>query len=262
MAGILAKLNQMQQFAEKAWETTRLQKLLDLFTFIGVMHNAAFLSREVGETLGYVADNILATIGVQLQDETGEQINTSGLVGNSISNFFKTLLGEDVYNGIAEFWNKASTILRSASLIIWTVRGIFDGTQEVLEWTAENTGKIGNALKKWGAVGFNAYGWMAESVKSQDRVRRRYGRILDGLEAADDTASSFAMVTGEVREITDEVQELGEQRQQFKDAVEDLLPGTDPDNSEIPLVGDEAIANAVGPAVTPADMERSDNATP
>ena len=258
LAAIMAKLNKMQQFAEKAWETTRIQKVLDVITFIGVMHNVGMLSREVGETLGYVADNVLAVIGVQLQDEEGNQIGVGQLFGETTENFFKSVLGEDVYNGLRTAYNKANTIIRSATNIIWTVRSIFDGTQEVMEWIGENTGKIGNALKRWGVIGFNEYPWMATRLRAQDRVRRRYRRIIDGLEAAEDSASSLAMVTSEVREIQEEIGELGEQSDRFKASVQDFAVGAEPDNSAIPVQGDQAVTNAQGPEVGTTDFERGE----
>jgi hypothetical protein len=255
LAAILAKLQSMQAFAEKAWKATQAQKILDVLTFVGVMHNAAFLSREVAETMSYMVGNVLNIFGIE--DENGSNLDVFGWLGDTINGFFVKVFGQDLVDDARETWKKASAILRSASMIIWTVRSIFDGTQELLEWIGENTGKIGNALKRWGVVGFNAYPWMAERIASQDRVRRRYKRILDGLEAAEDTSSSFAMASGEVLEIQQELGELGEQSQAFKDSVRDFTPGATPDNSDIPTVGDDAVTQAqAGPEVGPADMER------
>lgn len=257
LSAILAKLNAMQSFAEKAWKATQAQKILDVLTFIGVMHNAAFLSREVAETMSYMVGNVLNIFGIE--DENGSNLDVFGWLGDTIEGFFVKVFGQDLVDDARETWKKASAILRSASMIIWTVRSIFDGAQEIMEWSAENIGLIGNALKRWGVVGFNSYGWMATRMNSQDRVRRRYKRILDGLEQAEDASSSFAMATGDVREITDEVQELGEQRQAFQDSVRDLTEGAEPDNSGIPLVGDESIANAqTAPEVSATDMERGE----
>lgn len=254
LAGILAKLQQMQQFAEKAWESTQAQKILDVLTFIGVMHNAAFLSREVAETMSYMVGNVLNIFGIE--DENGSNLDVFGWLGQTVENFFVAVFGQDLVNDARETWKRASAILRSASMIIWTVRSIFDSTQELLEWIGENTGKIGNALKRWGVIGFNAYPWMAERVRSQDRVRRRYKRILDGLETAEDTSSSFAMATGEVISIQEEIGELGEQRQAFNASVRDLTEGAEPDNSAIPTAGDEGVSNAkTAPEVSAADFE-------
>ncbi|PSR15901.1 hypothetical protein C8255_20675 [filamentous cyanobacterium CCP3] len=254
-------LGNVNSFMRKAWETSRIQKVLNAMTLITVLHNASMISRDVGETLGYALSQGLDVLGID--DEEGNPLDVNGWFGTQANNFFENLFGAERWHGINETWNKANTVIRSASNIVWTLRSIHDGTQEVLEWTAENTGKIGNALKKWGVVGERAYPWMSERVKAQDKWRRKFGKILDGLEQAEDTASSYAMVISEVSELQQEIGELGEQRRLFADSARDLLPGADPDNSSIPLINDEADANATaGPTVTAADMEPSTSGTP
>lgn len=257
LAAILAKLNQMQQFAETAWRATKMDKVLNMLTLITVLHNASMLSREVSETLSQAISNGLSVIGIR--DENDSPIDVQQVINNSVEDFFINILGEDVYNGIRENWNKLNNILRSASIIIWTVRSIFDGTQEVVEWIGENTGKIGNALKRWGVVGEKAYPWMATRLRPQDKVSRKYRRILDGLEQAEDSASSFAMVTGEVREIQEEINELGEQRDQFTASVRDFAPGAWPDNSNIPTDAENREQNSVSADVGAGDMEPGDS---
>ncbi|MEA5448347.1 hypothetical protein VB780_07195 [Leptolyngbya sp. CCNP1308] len=251
----------MQAFAEKAWEMSRIQKVLNAMTLITVLHNASMVSRDVGETLGYALAQGLDVLGIE--DEEGNALDVNGWFGTQANNFFKNIFGEERWHGLNETWNKANRIISSATMIVWTLRSIHDGTQEVLEWTAENTGKIGNALKKWGVVGERAYPWMAERVKAQDAYRRKFSRILDGLEAAENTASSYAMVTSEVKEIQDEIGELGEQRENFTNAVRDMVPESYPDNSQFLAPNEEAGENArAGPAVAATDMEPGTNGTP
>ncbi|MGB3201114.1 MAG: hypothetical protein WBA99_09435 [Nodosilinea sp.] len=249
-------LGNVNTFMRKAWETTRIQKVLNAMTLITVLHNASMISRDVGETLGYAISQGLDVLGIE--DEEGNALDVNGWFGTQANNFFENLFGAERWHGLNETWNKANRIISSATMVVWTLRSIHDGTQEVLEWTAENTGKIGNALRKWGVVGEKAYGPMAERVRAQDLIRRKYSRALDGLETIEETVSSYAMVTSEIKEIQDEIGELGEQRENFNNAVRDLVPGAYPDNSDIPLTNEEAKANATaGPAVTAADMEPS-----
>ncbi|MEM9805575.1 MAG: hypothetical protein AAF959_09875 [Cyanobacteria bacterium P01_D01_bin.56] len=261
--GILAKLQLMQQFAEKAWKNTHADKLINLLTLMTVLHNASMVSRDIGETLGYVVSNALAVVGVK--DEDGNALDINGLVGSSVSNFVKSVVGEDVYNDTRVAWQKANRVLQAGSNIIWTIRNINDATQDVLEWTAENTGKIGNALKKYGVVGDRAYPWMSERVQAQDFYRRKFSRVFQGLEQAEDTASSLAVVTGNVREIQEEVTELGEARQRFTDAIEDIgpddIPGL-PENAPIATEQGAAEQASQSPDVTIAtDAQKGDPPT-
>lgn len=229
--GISGAVQRVDQFIRKAYEVARIDKVIQALTLVTVIHNAALLSRELGETLGELTSQMLAVIGIK--DEEGNALDVNGLVGGAIEDWIVSIVGEDVYTGVKQNWLKANRIISSATNIIWTIRSISDGTQEVMEWIGENTGKIGNALKRWGVVGERAYPWMTERVRAQDAWRRKMGRILDGLEQAEDTASSLYAVTSEVREIQEEISELGEQRQAFQQAVSDALPSDRPDNAPV-----------------------------
>lgn len=223
-ASISARLAQMQAFAETAWKASRIDKLINLMTLIGVMHNVTMLSREVGYTIGDLASNALAVIGVR--DELGNQLDINELVGDSVQSFFERVLGEENYSNLSQRWLKANRILSSASMIVYTIRGLHDTSKDILEWTAENTGKIGNALKRWGVVGERAYPWMSERMRSQDAYRRKFERVTEGLESLEDTASSLATVSGNVREIQEEYVELQEQKENFRQLVSTVPPDT------------------------------------
>ena len=274
---ILTRLQQAQQFAEKAWQNTHLDKLINLMTLVTVLHNGAMISRDIGETLGYVVSNALAAVGVK--DEDGNALDINGLVGGSVTNFIKSVVGEDVYEDTRTSWQKANRVLQAGSNIVWTLRNINDATQDVLEWTAENTGKIGNALKKYGVVGDRAYPWMSERVKAQEFYRTKFSRVFQGLESAEDTASSLAVVTSNVREIQQEVDELGEARSRFTDAVtafgpedtpgldeDNQLPTSAPENQPIQVAEDAAAGVSQSPDVAiSTDAQRGDppdDATP
>ena len=216
----------MQAFAVKAWNNTRLQKVINLLTLVSVMHNAAMLSRDVGETIGELASNMLATVGIK--DEEGNQLHINFLLGTSVRNFVQTIVGEQVYNDVSKAWHKANRIISSAAIIVYTVRGLHDTSKDVMEWTAENTGKIGNALKRWGVVGEKAYPWMSERVKAQDAYRRKLERVTSGLENIEDAASSLSQVIGDAREIQEEFSELRQQRDSFTELVRDTDTGSTP----------------------------------
>lgn len=261
--GIFAYLVKMQTFAEKAWESTKLQKVMDALTLVTVLHNASMISRDVGETLGYAISQGLDVLGVE--DEKGEALDVNGWFGKQTTAFFEGIFGVERWHGLNETWNKANRIITSASNIVYSIRSISDGVREVVETTGENVGKIGNALKKSGLVTERSYPWMAEKLRAQDRWSRKTARVMDGLESLENTSSAFAEVTSNVKEIQDEFGELQEQTAAFQ-----ALIGTPPntpavvtpaDNAAIATAGDQAAINArSGPAVTAVDMEPALNA--
>jgi hypothetical protein len=262
LAAILARLQQMQTFAETAWKNTKLDKLINLLTLVAVLHNAAMLSRSVGETIGELASNMLATVGVK--DETGNQLDINELVGTSVRDFMQTIVGEEVYTDVSTAWKKASRIVSSAAMIAYTVRSLHDTSKDVMEWTAENTGKIGNALKRWGVVGERAYPWMSERVKAQDAYRLKFQRFTDGLESLEDTASSLSQVTGNVREIQEEYTELKEQKDAFKALVTDVLPDDIATSApeSVPIANTETQATAASQSADVAIADAQKSTTP
>lgn len=250
-AGILGFLTTMNNFIKLAWEKTRVQKVLDVLTFIGVMHNVALLSRDVGETFGWVAGQALNAVGIE--DEEGNTIDVYGWFTGSLQSLLVTMFGQELYDDARDTWLKASSIVRSASMIIWTMRGIMDATQDLMEWIAENTGRIGNALKRFGVVGERAYPWMSERAQARNRIRSRFDKVTGTLENAEDKASSFAMATGNVLEIQDETAELGNQFVDFRSTVLDSIPDPWADNT--PVQTDFAEENAASQS---PDIEGSD----
>lgn len=257
-AGVLAQLQSIQKFAETAWKNSRLGKLINFLTLVSVLHNAAMLSKDVGETIGDLTSNMLLVVGIK--DEKGSQLDINELVGTSVKNFVQSIVGAEVYNDVSTRWKKASRIVSSAAMIAYTVRGLHDTSKDVMEWTAENTGKIGNALKKYGVVGERAYPWMSERVKSQDAYRRKFQRVTDGLESLEDTASSFSQVTGDVREIQEEFTELNEQKAAFKALVTTTPPADIPTSApeSAPVANTEATATeeSQSAAVAIADAQK------
>lgn len=255
---IMARLQVMQTFAAKAWQSTRQSKLVQTLTLASVIHNSVMLSGDVVQTLGDLSGELLATIGIK--DENNSPLNINQLVGSSVQNFVRGVVGEQIYTNTSKAWLKANRIISSATMIAYTVRSLNDTSKDVMEWTAENTGKIGNALKKYGVVGERAYPWMSERVKAQDAYRRKFERVTEGLESLEDTASSLSQVTGNIREIQEEYTELKEQRDAFKELVSVTppadVPTAAPESTPIANTEVQATAESQSPDVAIADAQR------
>ncbi|MEM9448376.1 MAG: hypothetical protein AAGA75_07565 [Cyanobacteria bacterium P01_E01_bin.6] len=242
--GIAAHMIAFRTFVDKIWKVSQLDRIINALTFIGVLHNVLMLSRNVSDTLIDLTSIVLAAIGIK--DENEAPIDIQEILGDQVENFLRNLLGDDLYEDTNERWKKANTVIRTASNIVWTMRSMINSVQEVIEWTAENLGKIGNALKRWGVVGERSYPWMSERVKTQDRYRKNLRTVIEGLSAVEDTADSLTQVTSEVREIQEETGELVQQTDDFYELVAGEPATTTPlDSSDVDNV---AIATAEGDA--------------
>ncbi|UBF28328.1 hypothetical protein K9N68_10855 [Kovacikia minuta CCNUW1] len=253
--GISGFLGKFRDAFDKFRKWTQIDRILNALTLFTVLHNAAMLSRDLVETLGDVMSNGLAIIG--LKDSEGSPIDVNELIGKGVRDIAKSILGEGVYNNLVDKWKKANRIYQSAANIVYSIRNIADSTREVIEWIAEDTGKIGNALKKWRVVGENAYKWMPERVTSQGVIHRKLDRLRDGLEGLEDTASSLSSVTGEVLNIREEIEQLSEQKQAFNNAIKDAVPTLRQDNTPVATAASASNTASKTPAIQPNDLNPS-----
>jgi hypothetical protein len=245
-------------FLGRAFKATRLDKIINALTLITALHNAAMLSRSLASTLGDLTSQALATIGIK--DENDSPLDINKEISRQVNNLMSTILGEDVWEGTKTNWNKANAIISSASQIVYTVRSIADSGREVTEWIANNTGKIGNALKRFRVVGENAYPHMSENVTHQNAWMLKIQRYREGVDNLDDAASSLQGVLGEVGNIQSEFKELQEQKQKFDTAVQSATPKTIPDNAPVKTQRETELAASKAPA-NAADVFRGEGET-
>lgn len=250
----MAYLQKMQAFAEKAWKATQMQKVLDVLTFIGVMHNVSMLSRNVGETFLEVVGQGIQAAGVR--DEEGNVLDVPEIVGDATESFLRRVLGSDRYDGINEAWNKANRIISSASAVIWTVRSIADASQDLMEWIGENTGKIGNALKRYGVVGERSYPWMSENPQTQHRMRTRFSKLTGALEATEDRISVYGQATSTVIELQEELGEAEYNFGQLRESVVNGIPDPWADNNPVKTFFDDNKAASEAPDIDPASTQK------
>ena len=254
--GISGFLGTMNEFIRKAWEFTKVDKALNALNTLLLLHNAAMLSRSLAQSLGELATQAISIFGVK--DAEGNPIDVNEIVGGSITNIAKSVLGETLFTQVTESWAKANNILSSATQIVWTVRSLFDSSREITEWIAEHTGKIGNALKKWRVVGEDAYNWLPEKVTAQSRWEQRVNKFREGVEGLDDAASSLQGVLGEVQNIQQESQELAEQKQAFTDAIAAATSQERADNEPVKTAAEETTEASAAQDRAAGDRVRGD----
>ncbi len=218
-------------FLTTAWKTTRADKALNAIGTLFTIHNAAMLSRSLGQSFGDLASQTLSVFNIK--NENDEAIDVNDAIGNTIEGLLTSILGAEIYNGLKDSFNKANRIIGTASAAINAVRSIGDSVSALAELGAERTGKIGNALKKAGIVEDRAYEWMSENVNSSNAVKRRFEKITEGIESADSTLSSFSSAISEVKSIQDELNTFSEQKEEFQKEIKQATPKQREDNEPV-----------------------------
>lgn len=199
--------------------------------FLMNVHNAMHLSVSLKQTIGDLLSLGLDVVGIENDD--GSPIDVNGLVDEGIDQFLEDRLGEERWSDTKSWFASANKIYQAGSNIISSVQGMFDSLRSILEFTSNNTGKIGNALKKAGSVFENAYEWMSENARVPQGRQNKLDRIIDGIDNVDNAASSLTAVTSEVKSIQDEVDEMKELRKEFTEAMASVPPGNPLENTPV-----------------------------
>lgn len=207
-------LERIQNFASTAWEAARGDKILNAVSTVLLIHNGVMLSRNLGQTIGDAASVTLNALGIQ--DETGSPIDVNQFVGGKIQELLTSLLGQQNYEQLTQKIASANRVYQSTANLLDTTQALFDSARTISELTAENTGKIGNALKESGAVYENAYEDFVETINPQNVTQRRLERFRQGLEQIEDNVSTVSQISSEVVQTRENFTQLREEKETWQ----------------------------------------------
>lgn len=199
---------QIQRFA--SW--SMLDRITNLITLATTLHNATMLSNDIVSTLTSSITNTLAVFG--LKDAEGNPYDAGELIKGSIADLLKKTLGLENYVKLTLAWKQANRIYQAGANILSTVRNIIDSTRDIAVVTGVNVADIGNALRNEGVVSDDAYKPMSTNLGTT-----KLQRMVDKLDNLSDAASSIETVTSSVRSIKEDVEELTNQKAEFKKAL-------------------------------------------
>jgi len=215
--GISGLLQKSSRLLSKTWSFLQVDRVLNVLTFITALHNAYMLSSSLTQTLFSAIANVLDVFGIE--DEDGDALDINSMVNKWTESFFVRLFGVSAVAGIKAEWTKLNRIYQAASNIIWSVQSIFDSMRSLTEIAIENTGKIGNALRKAGAVFENAYGTMTEKATARNLWQKKMDNFAEGISGIENVVSNVDSAASEALSIQDTVKELKDQQKEFKDSV-------------------------------------------
>ena len=210
----------------RLWQTLQIDRVLNMLTYITTLHNAMMLSNNISQTLFSAIDNMSQSVGFKWKDEKGSDVGFGTIVSQWTTNFFKGLFGAENYNAMTAAYKKANRIYQAGANIINSVRSMLDSVRNISEFLAENTGRIGNALKRYGVVGDDAYKSMPERVDGRSIWLQR-------LEHFQETAGALEMITGEIASVAQNVNEIQQQTQIFQQSISDSPTKTQTENTAV-----------------------------
>ncbi|PSB05602.1 hypothetical protein C7B62_24855 [Pleurocapsa sp. CCALA 161] len=214
-------LEAVQGFADKAWKATHADKILNGITTALVVHNAIMLSSNLGQTIGDATSSVLNAIGIKDSEDNPIDVNT--VIRAKMTELISSVIGSENYAALTKKIAAANRIYQSAANVLDLTRSLFDSARNVAELTAENTGKIGNALREAGAVYEDAYDLMQEKVNPQNQAQRRLEGLANTLGDLAEGASAIAEVSEEVIETKENIIQLKAERKQLEDETKLFL---------------------------------------
>ena len=236
---ILPAVNRIWDFLNRVWQNQAVDKVMQFITMITVIHNAAMVTRGIADTLGSAIDQGLQVFGLQLKDKDGNQIGVSTVIGQSVQNLIKSIIGADNYTALNETWIQANRIYQTGINLLSNVQSIIDSSTAVAELTSNRLGTWMNAARNAGLVRENAYGAQSENVT-------RFNAFQNKLEALEQGVSNTAAITGNVLSVQQSVNELKANRQEFENALKNKpqgtgLPENDPEKQATQQKKDQSI---------------------
>ena len=218
--GIKDLKNNIGENFDKLSKRLKLPEIINALTLIVTLHNAAMLSRNLLETLGDILSTGMALIG--LKDEEGRPHDVNAIIGKSLTDFIEGILGEEVFADLVKKWKAANRTYQAASNVISSVRSATDSLRGIAEFAAENTGKIGNALKKAGVIFEDAFNWLPEKITEASARRNAFTGMVEGLNNLNEAASALSGAVGEVQNIQEEVGQIAKGKDDFNQALASL----------------------------------------
>lgn len=204
--GISGKLNRLGSWLG-------IDRAMNTLTLFVTIHNAAFLSGQLGTTLLEVVSQGLAVF--QIKDLDGNAIDLNSAIGQGFEAFLKSVVGQENYAKLSVTWAKASRVYQAAANVLSTLSSIQQATLSAVEIVSSQSSKIGNALRAYGAVGEKAYEWMNPNPNFDNR-------FFVALEKADDAANMVLSVTSDVLTAQEQLLQLEKDKEEFKAAQKGL----------------------------------------
>ena len=217
--------NTMGEKFKKLFDWLPLGQLFSMLAFITSVHNAMMLSSNLVQTLAGVIDVAVEMIG--LKSPEGQSINVSEILGKKASELVESIIGHSAFTALQNTLKATNRLYQAGMTIANSIQNAVDSVRNITELAAENTGKIGNALKKAGVIFENSFPTMPENINTATGKFHAVALITEQINHLDDAANTVSTVVSEMKNIQDTIGEMKTQREEWDKAKKDLSKAVD-----------------------------------
>lgn len=216
---------------DKFVEWSKPGRILSMLTFLTALHNAFMLSSTVKQTLVQLVEDWIKVIdpifGV---DPNKTPLDLNKLLDKTIEQFFEGIIGEPRVKKFEQLFKTSNRIYQAATNLLNNFQMLIFGITSALEIIAHSVHSIGNALKKYGVVGHNAYAWMNPNpnlknkwVGAVDAFTHKVTGFIAGAFAIDAIAQGILQGRQAVDEIAKQKDELKTELYKAYGETEDII---------------------------------------
>lgn len=203
-------------------ESSAVDKAVQFATLLATLHNGFFLSKDLAQSFFSLSSSAInatmRSFGITTADDT--PIDVGAIINGQLQNALKSLIGAENLAQLNLTLASLNRIYQAGANVISNVWSMADSTRNVLEYTAENTGRIGNALKRDRVVAQDAYPDMPEKVTARTGVQRKLDNIIEGIDDIQTGVSALDATFQEVININDTIVEYKRSTKELKDSIE------------------------------------------
>jgi hypothetical protein len=160
-----------------------IDRILNILNLMAILHNAFMLSNQLKVTLIEMLGSVGNATGL-LQTAEGDNVDLNATLNKGITGLIDSVIGESERVRLELLFKKYNRIYQAGANMMNSMQSMINSLGEVLEVTAEYSGKIGNALKGAGAIAENAFQWMSEKHDAKSSKFLRYQTSIGGVTQA------------------------------------------------------------------------------
>ena len=203
----------------KMWNFLQIDRMLNVLTWIGVLHNAYQLSSGLTQTLFSAIANSLDAIGIQKVDEHGNEspYDIGDIVSHWTDGFFKKLFGVQTVDGIKEQWKKYNRIYQAATNLLNSIQSMMYTVLDAMQNIGEYVSKIGNAAKAFGTFAENCYDWMSPKFNFMN------SKFFKGLDDVNTFLQNIDQISSNVVDGQQQFHELNNQKTELDKSIADAV---------------------------------------
>lgn len=214
-------LEKIQEDANTAWESTQNDKAMNATNLAFSIHNALMLSNNLPATITEASRIDFKVL--QLTDRAGESYDANAAINNKTQALLPIFTSLEERAALTSRIAKVNRVYQTGINLLDTTYGFFDSARTLAEMTAENTGKIGNALRESCTVYEDAYEEFVETIEPQNTSFKKLGKLREEVTSIVDVFNSIEQISSDVVEFEEVANKLRTEKSTLANQIDEAI---------------------------------------